>query len=82
VYATYTRANDTSGLADSGAKQFNLGYDYMFAKNTFVGVYYTKFKNDANGGYAPYLTNSALGATAPRPGEGFRQLSVDLNYWF
>jgi hypothetical protein len=54
----------------------------MFAKNTFVGVYYTKFKTDANGGYAPYLTNSALGATAPRPGEGFRQLSVDLNYWF
>lgn len=82
VYATYTRANDTSGLADSGAKQFNLGYDYMFAKNTFVGAYYTKFKNDANGAYAPYLTGTALGATGPRPGEGFRQLSIDLNYWF
>jgi len=82
VYLTYSRANDTSGLADSGAKQLNAGYDYMFAKNTYVGVYFTKFKNDANGGYAPYLTNSALGATSPRPGEGFRQLSLDLNYWF
>lgn len=82
VYLTYSRANDTSGLADSGAKQYNAGYDYMFAKNTYVGVYYTKFKNDVNGGYAPYLTGSALGATAPRPGEGLRQLSVDLNYWF
>lgn len=82
VYATYSRANDTSGLADSGAKQINLGWDYMFAKNTYVGLFYTHFKNDANGGYAPYLTNTALGATSPKPGEGFRQLSLDLNYWF
>lgn len=82
VYLTYSRANDTSGLADSGAKQINAGYDYMFAKNTFVGLYYTSFKNEANGGYSPYLTGTALGATAPRPGEGFRQLSLDLNYWF
>jgi hypothetical protein len=41
-----------------------------------------KFKNDANGSYAPYLSGSALGATAPRTGEGFRQISVDINYWF
>ena len=82
VYVTYSRANDTSGLADSGAKQINLGWDYMFAKNTYVGLFYTHFKNDANGGYAPYLTNTALGATSPKPGEGFRQLSLDLNYWF
>lgn len=82
VYVTYSRANDTSGLADSGAKQINVGWDYMFAKNTYVGLFYTNFKNGANGGYSPYLTNTALGATAPRPGEGFRQLSLDLNYWF
>jgi predicted porin len=82
VYLTYSRANDTSGLADSGAKQINVGYDYMFAKNTYVGLYYTNFKNDANGAYTPYLTNTALGATSPRTGEGFRQFSLDLNYWF
>lgn len=82
VYLTYSRANDTSGLAGSGAKQVNAGYDFMFAKNTYLGVYYTKFKNDTNGGYSPYLTNTALGGTGPRPGEGFRQVSLDLNYWF
>jgi predicted porin len=82
VYATYSRAGNTSGLDASGAKQINLAYDYAFAKNTYVGVVYTHFKNDANGGYAPYLTGSALGATSPRTGEGFRQLSVDINYWF
>jgi predicted porin len=82
VYVTYSRANDTSGLADSGAKQINVGWDYMFAKNTYVGLFYTNFKNGANGSYTPYLTNTALGATSPRTGEGFRQFSLDLNYWF
>jgi predicted porin len=82
VYATYSRADDTSGVADSGARQINLGYDFMFAKNTYVGLFYTSLKNGANGAYTPYLTNTALGGTGPRPGEGFRQLSLDLNYWF
>jgi hypothetical protein len=54
----------------------------MFAKNTYVGLFYTSLKNGANGAYTPYLTNTALGGTGPRPGEGFRQLSLDLNYWF
>ncbi|MES2259999.1 MAG: porin [Pseudomonadota bacterium] len=82
AYVTYTRAGNTSNLDASGARQFNLGYDYMLGKNTFAGVMFTRFKNDSNGGYAPFLTGSALGATSPRPGEGFRQLSFDVNYWF
>lgn len=82
VYLTYSRAGNTSGLDASGAKQLNLAYDYALAKTAAIGVFFTKFKNDANGSYSPYLTGSALGASAPRTGEGFRQVSVDINYWF
>ncbi|MBA5637630.1 porin [Duganella sp. LX20W] len=82
AYLTYTRAGSTSNLDSSGAKQLNLGYDYAFAKNTFIGVFFTQLKNDSNGSYSPFLSNSALGGSAPKTGEGFRQISLDINYWF
>jgi predicted porin len=95
VYATYTTAGNTSSVADTGAKQMNLGYDYALTKRAFVGLYYTSLKNDAKGIYAPFLSGSALGGSAPNyanatgpagapaaTGEGFRQLALCLNYWF
>jgi len=82
AYVTYTRAGNTSNLDNSGATQLNLGYDYAFAKNTFVGVFVTKLKNDTSGSYTPFLSGTSLGATAPKTGEGFRQISIDVNYWF
>lgn len=82
AYLTYTRAGSTSNLDRSGATQWNLGYDFAFAKNVFVGAFLTQLKNDANGSYTPFLAGTALGATTPRTGEGYRQVSVDINYWF
>ena len=95
VYATYTKAGDTSSIADTGATQTNLGYDYALTKRAFVGLYYTDLKNSAKGIYAPFLSGSALGGSAPNygnatgpagapitTGEGYRQFALCLNYWF
>lgn len=82
AYATWTRAGSTTHLDRSGATQWNLGYDYALAKNMFAGVFFTRLKNDANGSYTPFLAGTTFGATSPKTGEGYRQLSVDINYWF
>ena len=82
AYFTYTQAGATSNLSSSGATQYNMGYDYALSKTTFVGVMWTKLANDTNGRYTPFLTNTALGGTAPGVGESWQQLSFDINYWF
>ena len=95
VYATYTRAGNTSSISDTGSTQTNLGYDYALTKRAFLGLYYTNLKNDAKGIYAPFLSGSALGGSAPNygnatgpaglpvtTGEGYRQIALCLNYWF
>lgn len=82
VYATYTSANAAGNIADNGAKQYNLGYDYALTKRAFAGIFYTNLKDDANGVYTPFLTNTALGGTAAGKGEGYKQVGICLNYWF
>jgi hypothetical protein len=47
-----------------------------------VGVFLTRIRNEANGTCAPFLAGTALGATGPRAGENFRQLSANINFWF
>lgn len=82
AHVTYTRAGNTSNVPDSGATQLNLVYDYALAKNAFVGLFLTQIRNEANGTYAPFLAGTSLGATGPRAGENFRQLSANINFWF
>jgi predicted porin len=82
IYATYTMAGKTSSFADTGAKQLNFGYDYALTKRAFVGVYYTKIDNDKNANYGPFLAGTVFGGTIPAQGESFRQVGINLNYWF
>jgi predicted porin len=82
VYATYATAGNTSGYADSGAKQINLGYDYAMTKRAFVGVWVTKLENGANGYYAPFLAGYSFGGSTVMKGESFTQFGINLNYWF
>jgi hypothetical protein len=82
AHLTYTQAGATSNIDASGANQLNLGYDYALSRTTFLGVNYTKLKNDANGRYTPFLAGTSLGGDAPGKGEGSQQLSFDINYWF
>ena len=82
AYFTYTVAGATSNIDSSGATQLNLGYDYALSKSTFLGVFYTRLKNDTNGTYSPFLAGTSLGGDAVGKGEGSQQHSVDINYWF
>jgi predicted porin len=83
VYATYTKAGNTSSLDNTGANQLNLVYDYAMTKRAFVGVFYTKIQNDTHGYYSPFLAGySAFGGSQIATGESWRQIGVNLNYWF
>lgn len=83
VYATYTKAGNTSSLDDTGANQWNLVYDYAMTKRAFVGVYYTKIQNNAHAYYQPFLTGySPFGGSMIATGESWRQFGVCMNYWF
>jgi predicted porin len=95
VYFTYTRAGNTTDMEATGAKEYNLGYDYALTKTVFVGLYYFDLKNDAKGIYAPFLSGSSFGPSAPNygnalgpasspvaTGEGIKQIALCMNYWF
>ena len=83
VYATYTIAGKTSSLDSTGAKQLNFVYDYALTKRAFIGIAWTKVDNDAHAYYSPFLAGySAFGNSTPVTGESWKQVSVNLNYWF
>jgi len=82
VYATYSIAGKTSSYADTGAKQLNFGYDYALTKRAFLGVFYTKIDNDKSANYGPFLAGTVFGGTIVGTGESFRQVGINLNYWF
>jgi predicted porin len=82
AYVTYNKASSTSNLPDSGATMWTVGYDYELAKKTFAGIFYTTLNNASNGNYQPFLSTTVLGGTGPSTGENFRQISLDINFWF
>lgn len=55
LYAAYAKAGDLETLAgktaNSGAKQWSLGYDYSLSKRTSVGVNYTRIDNETGASY-------------------------------
>jgi len=83
VYATFSKAGETSSRSDTGARQLNLGYDYAMTKRAFIGVFFTQIDNDKNARYTPFLAGSSLGGTANSvAGEKWHQVGINLNYWF
>jgi predicted porin len=81
VQASYTRAGDFSGTADSGAKMWVVGYDLALSKRTNVGVFYSKVDNDANGNYQPFGSGSTNG-TALLNGESASIFTLGLLHKF
>jgi len=51
----------TSHISDTGAKQYNIGYEHRFSKRTNVGIGYAKIDNKANAAFtwtgAPPIQN-------------------------
>lgn len=64
----YTQAGDykgNSGASDTGAKQWQIGYNHSLSKRTVAGIAYVKVDNDSLGSYnLTGLTNAVLGDSA------------------
>jgi predicted porin len=54
VKAQYARAGDVNGIANSDAKQWAVGYDHAWDKNTTLYVAYAKTRNGAAAAYTSY----------------------------
>jgi predicted porin len=82
VYATYAKVGDvdtnTGKTANSGAKQWTLGYSYDLSKRTSVGVNYTKVDNESA---ASYRFGNSKGAN-PAAGQDVSQFYAGVRHAF
>ncbi len=85
VYFQYAHAGDASNTAtNTGAKAWNIGYDYAFSKRTSAGIFYTKLNNNNGGSYDLFAVPGGNGATATAGtgGEDVRQIYIGLAHNF
>lgn len=82
ILASFTKANDLSGVDDSGAKMYTLGYDYALSKRTNVGVYYSRLDNDTAGAYTPFLSGTTFTGSALVAGETASTLALGVKHTF
>jgi len=66
IKAAYTKAKDLQdgSAANTGAKQWSLGYDHSMSKRTTVYAMYTRLDNDSARNYALSSAGTATGATS------------------
>jgi predicted porin len=69
IKAAYTSLSNVTGTANTGAKQFSLGYDHTLGKRTTVYALYTKLKNGASASYS-LSSNASIGGTSTIAGAG------------
>lgn len=62
VKVAYTKAGNLGGAANTGAKQFSIGYDHRTSKRTTLYVVYTKLTNESKANYG--LGNSSFSTAA------------------
>lgn len=80
--ATYTRARGVSGIANSGATLWSLGYDHALSKRTSIGLSYANLKNEAGANYQLYTAGALQSLPAPGTGQDQRQLYVGFRHAF
>lgn len=64
VKLAYTKAGNTDGHANTGAKMIGVGYDHYMSKRTSVYVMYNKLSNDSAAAYG-FNTQATTGAASP-----------------
>ena len=64
VKAAYTKSKSITNIANTGAKQWSLGYDHNMSKRTKLYALYTKLDNDSAQNYGMKFNASASGAGA------------------
>lgn len=66
VKVAYTRGGDVGGVANTGAKQWSLGYDHNMSKRTKIyGVYTRVSNNSATKGFVISSAGSTAGGLNP-----------------
>lgn len=87
-YLTYAQADDRkvngAKLANTGAKQWTLSYDYALSKRTFVGVSYVAVTNESAAIYSPHNAGRTTfgGSAVLVGGEDARQISFNMTHNF
>lgn len=82
ILASFTKAGDRSGVNNSGAKMWTLGYDYALSKRTTVGAYYSRLDNDAAAFYQPFLAGTSFTGSALGLGETASTFGVGIHHTF
>lgn len=83
VKAQYARAGDLSGTANTRAKQWAVGFDYSWDKNTTLYAAYAKTKNDSAAAYTSYdYGHGDQGVPALGAGSNPTAISVGVVYKF
>lgn len=75
LMAAYAMADETGGVADTGANQFSLGGSYAMSKTTEAYALYSMVGNDSAGRYSLDGVNGVLG-------EDVSSFSVGINHTF
>lgn len=82
LYASYGKAGKTKtqagDVANSGAKQWGVGYTYDLSKRTSVGVNYTKIDNKAGSNYGFFHQGNASAGN----GADYSQLYAGVRHAF
>ncbi|MBI1890886.1 MAG: porin [Burkholderiales bacterium] len=82
ILFSYTKAGDRSGVANSGAKMWVLGWDYALSARTNVGVFYSKLSNDTAGTYQPFLAGTSATGSGLLAGESAQTFGLGLKHTF
>ena len=83
VKAQYASAGNLSGTSGTGAKQWAVGYDHAWDKNTTLYIAYAKTKNDTGVAYSAYdWGHGDQGVPAITLGTSPAAISVGIVYKF
>jgi predicted porin len=72
----------TTAGGGTGAKYYEVAYDYALSKRTAVGVSYMMLKNDVNGTYQPFGTNTSHNGSSLYAGESAAVAQLNLKHSF
>jgi predicted porin len=79
------KVGNLSNQADSGAKQWTVGYSYGFSKRTDLVTYYTKVDNEKNGTYnfdSNAFNPTPAGSTSTLPGSDRSGFALGVKHLF
>ncbi len=86
IIGQYGKAGNVSSTSNTGAKQFEIGYEYSLSKRTIIKALWTQINNDAGAGYDflyPVARNNATSTgTGANADADPRGISIGIRHAF